>query len=112
MRSVQAFLLVVAIGLFVFSPGNASAWRVSQGSDFTSTINGGKGFRACDMESDGRSIWGKARDRREHEEQEADGGDRGCDRRPNPPDMGKVHQMETCERINNWPDACTGWRRR
>jgi len=93
-----------------FAPGWAGAWKVSQGSDYSATVNSNNGFKVCDMEADGRSVRGDARDARGATESESDGGDDGCDQQWNPPDIGTITALQTCEVINNWPDACTGFR--
>lgn len=110
MNLTRTVSMLAAVGMFVFAPTSAMGWEVEQGpGDRTATINSEYGFKACDGEYDGRPMRGKAADGRGAVESETDGGDAGCDRRPNPPDIGEIDYLQTCEIINNYPDACTDW---
>lgn len=110
MRKTYSWLLGLGMAMFILSPASAQAWTVYQGSDYTRTVNNTYGFKVCDQESDGRGVRGTAWDGRGAEANESDGGDAGCDQRRNPPDIGRIDHLRTCEIINNWPDACRGYR--
>jgi hypothetical protein len=101
------FCLISLLG----APFAASAWTVSQGSDYSSTVNSGNGFKVCNVESNGRVVTGKARDfNRRITVRQDDGADAGCDQVQNPSIIGEIILMETCEqRWGPIPDACSGW---
>lgn len=108
-RSTHFAVILFGVFAIAFAPGWVGAWTVSQGSDYTQTVNSNLGFKVCDMEADDRPVRGDARDARGAQESESDGGDAGCDQQWNPPDIGTIDTLQTCEIINNWPDACTGF---
>lgn len=105
------YFVAILFGVFAlaFAPGWAGAWKVSQGDDYTRTVNSKNGFEVCDMEADGRAVRGDARDARGAQVSESDGGDAGCDQQWNPPDISEINALQTCEIIDLWPDACTGF---
>lgn len=104
--------LACAVLTASMAPAWAGAWYVDQGSDRAVTINHNKGFKVCDREYDGRWVYGRAKDFKGHKIGANDGGDRGCDRRPNPGRFGLVKVMMVCEEIKFWPDGCQNWQTR
>ena len=105
----MATLLVAVMALALLVTGVAFGASAGQGYDYSYSYNGNKQVAACDAEADGRYVysdfqafsgaWGSVGD--------GNGSNSGCG------GSGYyntgISRHDTCEAINNWPDACSGW---
>lgn len=105
----MATLLVAVMALALLVPGAAFGVLAGQGYDKSYTYNSNHNVGVCDGEADGRYVysdfqafsgnWGSVGD--------ANGSAFACG------GSGYyttgISRHNTCEVVNNWPDACSGW---
>jgi hypothetical protein len=101
-------LALLASGVWPLAAiATAAASTEYQGSDYSYTIGSNSRAFVCDRESDGRTAYvkGETGNGTNYRFNDLDGSFNSCWGHRDP-QSSKIQWHQTCEDINNWPDAC------